>query len=100
MLTEGLDVKGLDLAIILHNSSSSTERIQKMGRVLRLEENKKAEIFSILIRDTVEEQWFKKSAKNTEFIELNEYELDYVLKNYKINKQPVLQKEERYIITY
>ena len=30
MLTEGLDVKGLNLAIILHNTSSPTERIQKI----------------------------------------------------------------------
>jgi len=33
MLTEGLDVKGLNLAIILHNTSSPTERIQKIGYV-------------------------------------------------------------------
>lgn len=100
MLTEGLDVKGLNLAIILHNSSSSTERIQKMGRVLRLEENKTAEIFSIIIKETVEEQWFKKSAKDTEFIELNEEELEYVLKNNKIDKKPITQQFEKYLITY
>ena len=33
MLTEGLDCPGLNLAIILHNTSSSTERIQKIGYV-------------------------------------------------------------------
>ena len=33
MLTEGLDVKGLNLAVILHNTSSKTERVQKLGYV-------------------------------------------------------------------
>ena len=33
MLTEGLDCPGLNLAIILHNTSSPTERIQKIGYV-------------------------------------------------------------------
>lgn len=32
-LVEGLDCKGLNLAIILHNTSSPTERIQKIGYV-------------------------------------------------------------------
>ena len=33
MLNEGLDCPGLNLAIILHNTSSPTERIQKIGYV-------------------------------------------------------------------
>ena len=64
-LTEGVDVKGLNLAIILHNTSSSTERIQKYGRVIRAEEGKVAEIFSLVIDETVEMQWFKKYDNNT-----------------------------------
>ena len=72
MLTEGLDVKGLNLAIILHNSSSSTERIQKMGRVLRLEENKTAEIFSIIIKETVEFVKSSKVAKSTTTVAVQE----------------------------
>lgn len=32
MLNEGVDVPGLNLAIILHNTSSPTERIQKIGK--------------------------------------------------------------------
>ena len=58
MLTEGLDCPGLSLAIILHNTSSPTERIQKIGRVIRKEANKQAEVFSLVIKNTdAEMQW-------------------------------------------
>ena len=99
-LTEGVDVKGLNLAIILHNTSSSTERIQKYGRVIRAEPGKIAEIFSIIINKTVECSWFKKSSSDLNFIELNEEELDFVLKHGYIDKQPIKQQKEKYLFTY
>lgn len=99
-LTEGADIPGLNLAIILHNTSSSTERIQKYGRVIRAEGDKTAEIFSLVIKGTVEENWFKSSAKNTNFIEINEDELNYILKNKIIDKNEEIQEETKYILTY
>ena len=95
-----MDVKGLNLAIILHNTSSSTERIQKYGRVIRAEPGKVAEIFSIIINKTVECSWFKKSSSDLNFIELNEEELDFVLKHGYIDKQPIKQQKEKYLFTY
>ena len=40
-LTEGVDIKGLNLAIILHNTSSPRERIQKIKKYLQISFNLK-----------------------------------------------------------
>ena len=58
-----------------------------MVELLDQNQEKEAEIFSIVINKTVEDQWFKKSAKNTAFIEINENELDKVLKKQDITKE-------------
>lgn len=99
-LTEGTDVAGLNLAILLHNTSSATERIQKYGRVVRAEPGKTAEIFSIVINNTMENNWFKKSAKGTTFTELTEGDLDLVLNKQTINKNIKRQKEEKFLFTF
>lgn len=54
---EGLDVRGLSVAIILGTDSSETKARQRRGRAVRKEENKIAEIFYIVLKDTVEEKW-------------------------------------------
>lgn len=78
---EGLDVKGLSVAIILGQDSSSTRAVQRKGRVIRKEDNKSAEIFTLVINDTVECQWFAKShAKDSNFITIGEKGLMQVLK--------------------
>lgn len=99
-LNEGVDIHGLNLAIILYNTSSSIERIQKYGRVIRAEEGKVAEIFSLVIRNTVEENWFKSSARNTTFIEINESELDKILKGEKLPKVEKYQKVPKIDFTF
>lgn len=96
---EGLDVKGLNLGIILYNTSSGTERKQRNGRVIRYEKGKTAEIFSIIIRDTVDEKWALKSTKGLGVIEINEYDLEKILNNKKINKKKKIQEEIKYIET-
>lgn len=91
-LVEGLDVPGLSLAIICHNTSSSTERVQKIGRAIRKEDNKIAEVFSLILRGTMEEGWFKKSSKNLKHVEINEDELIKILENKTLENK--VQKEE------
>lgn len=61
---EGLDVQGLSVAIILGMDSSPTRSTQRKGRVIRKEGDKHAEIFTFVINNTVESQWFEKSHKN------------------------------------
>ena len=43
---EGLDVKGLSVAINLGLDSSEIKAVQKLGRVIRFEEGKEAEMFN------------------------------------------------------
>ena len=77
-LTEGADLKGLSVAIHLGIDSSKTKAIQKRGRVIRMEKDKVAENFILVIRGTAEESWLK-NAYGTDIMKLNETELDQVL---------------------
>ena len=78
-LNEGADLKGLSVAIILGLDSSETKATQKKGRVIRKENDKKAEIFNIVINDTVECKWFLNSHANQTYITIDESGLDDVL---------------------
>ena len=55
---EGLDVPGLSVAIILGLDSSKIRKTQRIGRVARKEGDKKAEIFTLVLDQTVETEWF------------------------------------------
>ncbi len=78
-LDEGADIQGLNLAIILSNTSSSTQKTQRIGRVIRKEEGKIAEIFTLVIKGTMEENWHSTSNVGTSYIEITERELDDIL---------------------
>ena len=78
-LDEGSDVRGLNLAIILCNTSSQTQKTQRVGRVIRYEEGKEAEIFTLVIKGTMEEGWFQTSSSGKSYIEITESELDEIL---------------------
>lgn len=77
---EGLDMPGLSVAIIQGLDSSSIKAVQRVGRVCRFEEGKQAEIFNLIIADTVETEWFRKSHAKTDFITIDEAGLDAVLR--------------------
>lgn len=76
---EGLDVPGLSVAIILGLDSSKIRKTQRIGRVARKEGDKHAEIFTLVINDTVECDWFKKSNNSENIITIDEQGLDDVL---------------------
>lgn len=76
---EGLDVKGLSVAIIIGLDSSKTSAVQRRGRAIRFEEGKKAEIFNIVLNRTQETKWFYDSHKGDSYITIDESELDKVL---------------------
>lgn len=78
-LDEGVDIPGLNLAIILTNSSSPNQKIQRIGRVIRPEEGKIAEIFTLVLNNTVEKNWFENSSQYSSYIEITESELDDIL---------------------
>ena len=78
---EGLDVKGLSVAINLGLDSSEIKAIQKLGRIIRFEEGKEAEMFNIVINNTAEVTWFKNSHKNSNYITIDEQNLKKILNN-------------------
>lgn len=86
-----LDVKGLSVAINIGIDSSEIKAIQKLGRIIRAEEGKEAEMFNIIINNTAEVEWFKRSHKNAEYITIDEENLKKVLlgKEYNEYKKPV-----------
>lgn len=85
-LDQGADIPGLNLAVILSNSSSSLQKTQRIGRVLRLEEGKQSEVFTLVIKDTNEEHWYNNSTEGKEYLEITEAELDSILRYEKLEK--------------
>lgn len=77
---EGLDIKGLSVAIVFGLDSSKTNAIQRRGRAVRFEEGKTAEIFNIVLNRTQETKWFADSHKDDPYITIDESELDKVLR--------------------
>lgn len=76
---EGLDVPGLSVAIILGLDSSKIRKTQRIGRVVRKEGDKQAEIFTLVINNTIEGEWFKKSNSSSSIITIDEQGLEDVL---------------------
>jgi len=78
-LDEGADIKGLSVAIMLGIDSSEIKATQRRGRCIRWEEGKQAEIFNLIIKDSVEMSWFANSHKHSSYITIDEEGLDDVL---------------------
>lgn len=81
MADEGLDCKGLSLAVITGFNSSKTAKTQRVGRVIRYEEGKEAEVFTLVIKGTVEEKWYAKSMEGLDYITIDEDDLEFILSN-------------------
>lgn len=75
----GLDIPGLSVAIIIGTDSSPIKAIQRLGRTIRYEEGKQAEIFYVIINETVEIKWFQNSHVNQPYITIDEEGLNDVL---------------------
>jgi superfamily II DNA or RNA helicase len=86
-LDEGLNVPGISVGIIIGTNSSEIKARQRRGRTIRAQDGKLAEIFYIIINDTVECQWFKKShSRDSNYIIVDEEGLDKVLEGKTPNK--------------
>lgn len=96
---QGMDLKGLSVGIILSGDSSKTRAVQRLGRCIRLEPNKLAEMFTLVIKGTVEERWFNNSNEGQSFITIDEKQLDAILQGKTISTRPkegLVDKENRY----
>lgn len=80
----GADIAGLNLAIVLAGTSASIQKRQRLGRALRKEGDKVSEVFSLVIKGTSEEAWYKESTKGLDFITIDESQLLDVLENNEI----------------
>ncbi len=92
---EGLDIRGLSVAIILGTDSSETKARQRRGRTVRKENDKIAEVFYIIIRNTIEEKWVNNNHKTDKnYIIIDEEGLDKVLngENPISNRKPYLRE--------
>jgi superfamily II DNA or RNA helicase len=94
----GADIDGVNLAIILCGTSSAISSYQRKGRALRLEGDKTSEIFHLILRGTVEEEWFRKASKNADIITIDEEQLKIVLNNDEIEDK--VQKENKFLFRY
>lgn len=94
-LDEGADIPGLSVAVILSNSSSDRQKTQRIGRVIRKAENKVAEIFTLVLKGTVEEEWFRRSSGTNTYVTVSDDDLINLLKglpfNIKANKSTGLK---------
>lgn len=55
VLNEGVDLPGAKIAIIVGGAGSSTEYVQRLGRILRRQGGAKAFLYEIIVRGTLEE---------------------------------------------
>ena len=62
-LNQGFDVPDADMGIICGLTSKSLTMIQRVGRLLRFQEDKTGTIVVLYIKDTQEEKWLKSSVK-------------------------------------
>lgn len=58
---EGMNLPDLSVGIMLGVNSSKTKAVQTLGRVIRLSKDKTAEFFTIVINNTIETEWMRKS---------------------------------------
>ncbi len=84
---EGYDCPGLGLVIITGFHSDKISLQQCIGRGVRFEPGKHAEIFVLCLKGAQDNKWFQKASQGLEYIEINEQELDLVLKHQPLNKR-------------
>ncbi len=63
VLNEGVDVPEAKVAIVLGGTSSAREYIQRLGRVLRKVGNRRAVLYDVFVRNTVEESKAQRRAR-------------------------------------
>ena len=77
---EGFDCPGLSVGIVLGVDSSATKAIQSTGRVVRKEGSKYSEMFTLVMENTVEEEWFRKSHPKGDYVTIDVENLILMLK--------------------
>ncbi len=56
VLNEGVDLPGADVAIVLSGTGTTREHVQRLGRILRPQEGKRAVLYELVVADSAEER--------------------------------------------
>ena len=80
MAIEGLNLPDLSVGIQTGVDSSKTKATQSLGRVVRLQKDKTAEFFTLVINDTVETKWMENAKKDSKIEIIDVENLMHVLK--------------------
>lgn len=97
-LDVGADVTGVNTAIILSGDSSSITKRQRIGRSIRKEGDKIAEVWQLVIKGTVEEEWYRKSSVNLKTITLTVEQLDKFLETGEL--ETTRHKEAKFLFRF
>lgn len=76
---EGYDCPGLSVAILTGFYSDKISMRQIIGRCIRFEPDKKAEIFVLTLQGCQDEKWFQHATQGLSYIELDEKDLHKLL---------------------
>lgn len=95
---EGFDVPDLSVGIMLGVNSSKTKHSQTRGRVIRYKDGKEAEFFTLILKDTVEIEWWKKSNGSDNCEIVDEENLMKILNRepYELYTEPLKQFVSRF----
>lgn len=95
---EGLDIPNLSVGIMLGVNSSKTKHAQTRGRVIRYHEGKEAEFFTLILKDTIEVDWWRRSNSEDSCEIIDEENLMKVLRHepYETYKEPLKQFTSRF----
>tara|TARA_R100001082_G_scaffold111119_2_gene93490 strand:+ start:1347 stop:2567 length:1221 start_codon:yes stop_codon:yes gene_type:complete len=63
-LNQGFDVPDANMGIVCGLTSKSLPMIQRVGRLIRFQEDKTGEVIILYIKDSQEEKWLKNAVKN------------------------------------
>lgn len=90
---EGINLPDLDVGIMLGVDSSKIKHAQTRGRVVRYQNGKNAEYFTLILKDTVEVEWWRRSQGKDACEIVDEENLMHVLNHepYETYKEPLKQ---------
>ena len=86
-VNEGLNCPDISVAIMLGINSSKTTAAQRKGRAIRQKEGKIAEVFILVIKNTVEEKWLQNGFSGDEYTVIGEDDLINVLEGKEFTKK-------------
>lgn len=71
LANEGFDCPGLSVGIVMGLDSSPIKSTQRTGRVVRKEGSKYAEMFTLVLENTVEQEWYKKAHPDGNYVTID-----------------------------